>query len=367
MTTTLTGWRTPADRAGALADCSLVVATFRRPDDVRALIARLLALGEPPAEVVVVDGAPDGATERALRDAVRAAGRAFDVLYVRSPAGLTRQRNVGIDASRGAFVFFLDDDCLPEDGYFAAIRACFLEGGESVGGVCGFVVNEVGRPLSRRWRARLALRIVPRMEAGAYDPIGASMPYAVGTPFAGCRPVAVMPGCAMAFRRSVLERQRFSSYFSGYAQGEDLEMSLRVGREHALRWSGAARAHHLQSPGGRPGTAEKARMEIRNRHFIWRRYSPHPPVVERLRFWGDVAFSLSWDAATFLSRPTSLAPLRHAAGALLGAAQCLVAPPHHEEPPARREYDVLLEDAPADAPRPARAPGSANAVQEAAR
>ncbi len=188
--TTLSGWRKPASIAGGLADCTLIVATFRRPDDLFALLSSLCALPNAPSEVAVVDGSPDDRSEHAIAPWARDTDLPFDLLYIRSPAGLTRQRNAGIDATSGGFVFFLDNDCVPEPGYFETIRACYLSGADGgPGAVCGFVDNEVGRPLSRRWRLRLALGIVPRLGPGAYFPTATSYPYALGGKFAGARRV----------------------------------------------------------------------------------------------------------------------------------------------------------------------------------
>lgn len=343
--TTLSGWRKPASMARGLADCTLIVATYRRPDDVLALLSSLCALPDAPSEVAVVDGSPDDRSENVVLPWARDTDLPFDLLYIRSPAGLTRQRNVGIDATSGDFVFFLDDDCVPEPGYFEAIRACYRSGADGPpGAVCGFVDNEVGRPLSTRWRVRLALGIVPRLGPGAYFPTATSYPYALGERFSGARRVHAMPGCAMSFRRRVLDQHRFSSFFYGYSQGEDLEMSLRVGRESTILWCGDAHAVHHHVPSGRPSTAEKGKMEVRNRYFIWRRFTPRRSFGLHVRFWSDLALGIANDVGAVIAHPTSLAPLRHAAGCVGGMVSCVIAPPLQEEPPAAREYRFELAD-----------------------
>lgn len=358
MSSVLAGWRKATAGTGALRDCSLVVATYRRADRIRMLLARIAELHDVPAEVIVVDGSPDDESQRTISAWASASDLPYELVYVRSPAGLTRQRNVGIDASTGAIVFFLDDDCLPEEGYFEAIRRIFrADRRRVVAAVCGSPVNQMSAPLSRRWRTRLALGIAPSGEAGQYQRMGASMPLELARPFTGSRPVAVMPGCAMSFPRWVLERHRFSSFFHGYSQGEDLEMSLRVAREGIILWCGDARVFHDHAPGGRPASMEKGRMEVRNRFFIWKRYVPDARLADRLRFWSDIAYSVGYDIATFIMRPVSMAPLHHMTGCIRGAVDCLAAPPHHDEPPARREYDFDIRSLAEAAPLPADALG----------
>ena len=330
----LHGWQTGA--ISAPADGSLVIATYRRPELAVALLAHLVTLEDRPGEVVVVDGSPDRQTAEAVATWARDRALPFRLVYVESPAGLTRQRNVGVDASHGEIVFFLDDDCRPQPGYFNAIREIFLnDQAGAVGAVGGSLINEMSQPLSWRWRLRFALRLVPRGEPGRYYPTATSVPRAFIAPFAGERPTDILPGAAFACRREVLRRHRFSAFFNGYSQGEDLEMSRRIGRDWRLVWSGDARAVHEPAPGGRPRSFQKGRMEVRNRYFIWRRYTPQPSVGCRIKLWLDFLLI----GACSLARGN----FAHAGGVLYGAVECLVTPPHYAEPPARQEYEFSLD------------------------
>ena len=225
----LTGWCVTATPRAGLTDCSLVVPTYERPDAITTLLDALLHLADTPADVVIVDGSVGRSTEESL--VAWAAGNTprFDLTYVKSPAGLTLQRNVGVDASAGSFVFFLDDDCVPHVGYFQAMRDVFArDTTSSVGAVAGAIVNNMGGALSWRWRMRFALGLAQRADPGSYLDSGVSLPITHVPRFTGTRRVQVVPGGAVAYRRAVLDRQRFSLYFSGYAQGEDLEMYEKV-------------------------------------------------------------------------------------------------------------------------------------------
>lgn len=337
------GWRkSSGERAGQLSDCCLVVPTYRRVNEIIALMKALCAQEELPAEVVVVDGTPDDSVQCRLREFASGRSLPFDLLYVKSPSGLTRQRNVGIDASRGEYVFFLDDDCIPRSGYFRTIREVF-EGDRdgAIGAVCGTILNEIDRPLSLRWKLRLALGLAPRHgRPGTYYPTATSVPLALAKPFSGIRDVDMLPGCTMAFRRRVLETSRFSAFFHGYAQGEDLEMSMRVRRGWRLVWSGDAHVEHHHAPGGRPKWFEKGRMEIRNRYFIWQRYTPHPSIRCRLHLWADFGYIFFYDLAGFVAHPRQPGYLALAFGVARGCLECLFQPPRHEESGARCEYEV---------------------------
>jgi GT2 family glycosyltransferase len=344
----LVGWRREAQSPCFLDDCCLVIPTYQRPEETLRLLDRLMAVADPPGEVVIVDGSADDRTAHGVGNWLQGRPHPFDLAYVRSPAGLTRQRNVGIDASSRRFVFFLDDDCLPESGYFEAIRRVFVEdSGGAVGAVCGSIINEMGRPTSLRWRIRFLLGLVPRNgKPGKYYPTATSVPISLTAPFAGVRAVDILPGGASAYRRDVFTAARFSLFFDGYAQGEDVEMSLRIGGSWKLLWCGDAHLGHYHAPAGRPNAVQKGRMEVRNRFFIWKRHTPAAQLRDRLRFWSDIGYIFAYDLAASVVRPKRSWSIRHALGVLRGAAECLTAPPRYEEPPARKEYELVWQTPP---------------------
>ena len=344
----LVGWRWDAPAPCLLDDCCLVIPTYQRPEETVRLLDRLMAVADPPGEVVIVDGSFDDRTANEIATWVQDRPHPFDLAYVRSPAGLTRQRNVGIDASSRKFVFFLDDDCLPESGYFEAIWRVFLaDRGGAVGAVCGSIVNQMDRPMSLRWRLRFLLGLAPRNgRPGRYYPTATSVPISVTPPFAGVRAVDILPGGASAYRRDVFAVERFSLFFDGYAQGEDVEMSLRIGGSWKLLWCGDAHLEHYHAPAGRPDAVQKGRMEVRNRFFIWKRHTPAAQRGDRLRFWADIGYIFAYDLAASLVRPRRSWSFRHAIGVLRGAAECLAAPPRYAEPPAKKEYELVWQTPP---------------------
>jgi GT2 family glycosyltransferase len=285
-----------------------------------------------PGEVVIVDGSGDHSVECPLRRWASTAGLPFELAFVRCPPGLTRQRNAGIDASTDPYVFFLDDDTVPLDHYFCRIRDVFRDDTSGrVGVVAGLIENEVDKPISLRWRLRFALCLAPEVEPMHYHASCTSTPAALVKPFSGTKRVDIVPGGASCFRREVFAQHRFSEFFHGYSQGEDLEMSLRAGRDWELRWCGDARLLHLHVKTGRVGGFRKGRMEVVNRYFIRNRHSPDALLRHRIRFWLDIVFIACIDLLSFGRYPTQIVFLSHAAGVAIGAAECLVRPPRFKE------------------------------------
>ena len=343
--TALPGWRKTGTYFRTLPSCTLVVATRHRPGRVCDLLAGLAAFDEGPAEIVIVDGSDDDETDRALRAFASGRPLPYTLVYVRSSPGLTRQRNVGVDVSAGDVLFFLDDDCIPQRGYFRALRdALGAPDNRRAGAVCGAIVNEMDQPLSWRWRIRIALGLVPNGEPGRYYPTATSLPRSLEKPFSGVRPIEVLPGGASAYRRAVFATQRFSEFFEGYAQGEDVEMSRRIARDWLLLECGDAHVVHDHADSGRPLGFERGRMTVRNRTFVFRRHSPDASTANRLRYWGDHLFSALYYTAVFVSRPRQLYNLTYALGLVAGVVECGLAPPRYVEPAARREYAADFQD-----------------------
>lgn len=342
----LNGWRKQGEDSTACRDCTLIVPTYRRPKEIVALLNLLTTLPDIPGEVVVVDGSPEDSVNNKISEWGKVRQLPFDLVYVKSPPGLTRQRNVGLDACSRGFIFFLDDDCLPERGYFGSIRNVFVEDrrGE-IGAVRGFLTNGINKPLTLIWKLRYALKLVPRGEPGRYHACGTSGTWDSVPRFNGIREIDVLAGGASAYRSEVFQKHRFSEFFYGYAQGEDVEMSRRMARDWKLVICGDALVdHHHQDTGGRPSGFPRGRMVVRNRYFIWKRHSPEAGIKDGIRFWGDHLLIFLYNLLGFCRHPSQQYFLSYAFGIFYGFIESLIVPPHYEEPPAKKQFEVRLHD-----------------------
>lgn len=100
----------------------VVVATHGRA----ALLPRLLRAleqqqGAPPFEVVVVDDASPDRTWQVLQDLATSSTVRLRVLRLPRNRGPATARNVGWRSSAAPFVAFTDDDCVPAEGWVAAL------------------------------------------------------------------------------------------------------------------------------------------------------------------------------------------------------------------------------------------------------
>jgi GT2 family glycosyltransferase len=335
----LNGWRIPGS-GGALESCSALIPTFNRYPQVIRLLEAIAALPDQPGEVVVVDGHASGDLSQRLKQWAATKTLAFDLVYAQSPPGLTVQRNAGIDVSTREYLYYFDDDTVPQPGYFARILEVFeRDRRREIGVVGACITNEMDKPVSLRWRLRLKLGLVPKnLGPMRYFHACTSLPRGFMKLFKGTIPVDIVAGGASAWRREVFDKMRFSEYFQGYSQGEDVESSLRAGRHWKLVCCGDAHILHLHAPGGRPLKVDRGRMDVVNRYFIMKRYQPPRPLRYTSLFFLDVLFQVAMDLGYFVVRPWQTTPLLRATGLALGTLECFLSPPKYEEPPPRRRY-----------------------------
>ena len=273
---------------------TVVLCTYRRPASVRRFLASLAAQRDAPAALVVVDASADADTEHAVREGT--AALAWRVLYLRVEGplrGLTRQRNLALEWVATDAVVFFDDDVVLDPGCLAAMEAAYRAPGPPVAGV-GAVVRDAEAVRGRLWQLRRALGIVDSLAPGRYIRSGFSTPWAFLPPTDRVVEGDWLPGCCMLWRTELARELGFHAGLDGYAQGEDLEFSLRARRRGRLLMAGAARVLHLHEPAGRPNAFRLGYMAIHNRYQIHRRGLPD-------RDWRDVAwFVYAWTLDTLL-------------------------------------------------------------------
>ena len=341
----LSGWISLPTLPDGREACSLIIPTFKRKQKLIHLLQCLADIPDFPHEVIVVDGTPGRDVEAPLEDWLKTVDLPYCLKYIRTPTGLTLQRNIGLDACQGNIIFFLDDDCVPLPGYFDEINQVFKNdiSGE-VGAVCGSLINEMGKPLALRWRIRMAIGLVPKNgESGKYYPTATSLPRSLVSPFSGVHAVDIVPGGAVAYRHEIFDDLRFSEFFQGYSQGEDVEMSRRIARTRKLLWCGDAHAIHSHASDGRPNAYKKGRMEVYNRFFIWRRYTPNPNLQTQVQFWLDILLLIVFDFSSFIFHPLQLPSLEHAIGILKGIFECIFVPPMYLEPEIINKHRINFE------------------------
>jgi GT2 family glycosyltransferase len=190
---------------------SVVIPTCHRPETLARCLAGLLPAD---SEIIVSDDSAGDATRDLL-------ARDFPgVRWVAGPRrGPAANRNSGARAATGDWIAFIDDDCLPQSGWLAALAQAATDAD---------VVE--GRTVA----------------PGATD---SPWEEHVDNPHGG-----VLWSCNLAFRREVFEKLGGFDEDFREAAGEDMELAWRVARAGCrVRFAPAAVVHHPPRRLGWPG------------------------------------------------------------------------------------------------------------------
>lgn len=324
---------------------TLIVCTYRRAAEVGRLLQAIGQQTRMPDETLIVDGSPDGETEKVVAD-FRVENGIPDLHYHRVPPeerGLTRQRNYGIARADGEVIAFLDDDTVPEADYFAETLACFERHPETVG-VGGFITNEVEwrkvderkssssaifkwgkweRREAYRWRLRKLFGLTDDLAPGLMPEAGHGRPTGYLPPDGGDHRVEFLIGCSFAWRREVFRKHQFSRYFEGYSLYEDLDFCVRASRDAPLYFCTRARLAHHHAPGGRPGQFHYGEMVVRNGWLVWRRRWAEPSRAARVRWWATTMLLTVCQFGDAVRGPARAASFAEACGRIYGMATLL--------------------------------------------
>jgi len=283
------------------SDLTIVVSTGERSAMVYDCLRSLCGQGVPgDVEVVVVDaGRRDCVDEKTARSLWP------NLRLIPAPApDLTKQRNVGTRAARGAYVCFLDDDTLVQPGWWPAILRPFED--ERVAIVAGAVWCNPSPTFTD--------------ERGGYvDWLG--IPHQVTHRSAKApRDVEWSVGCNMAFRKSVWRELGGLCELYGFYD-EDIDFGLRVRRAgyRVVFEPDAAVYHYCNTRPKVPVTKRKAFMMGRNRSMtLVRNYGLAPRLIVYL---ATAPWIQLWEALRAVARQclTSFGHLAaHLAGMVAG-------------------------------------------------
>ncbi|HEY0970480.1 MAG TPA: glycosyltransferase [Gemmatimonadales bacterium] len=260
--------------AGALRQgLSVAVCTYRRSASVERFLDSLATQGGRADLLVIVDASPDDETERAVRTYPYPDRLSRSLLYCRVTGplkGLTRQRNFAMRWVETDLVAFFDDDVVLLPGCCMEMERAHRAEGEVTAGVGAVLENEMRAP-NGLWRMRRLLGVVPTLEPGRYCRSGMSTPWDFLEPTGKWVEGDWLPGCAMMWKTAVVREIRFNERFGGYANGEDLEFSLKALRWGRLVVAGGARALHLHETAGRPDSFQMGYGTVANALEIHRR------------------------------------------------------------------------------------------------
>lgn len=283
---------------------TLIICTYKRPKAIISLLESVKTQSFYPNEILIVDGSPDNQTEVAI------VSKGYNnLMYFRvkeSERGLTKQRNFGIKkvAQDSEIISFLDDDTVLENNYFQEIVKTFSSFPD-ITGIGGIAINE------NKWQKanpetnynpkktyffegyiyQEALRNKLRNYLGLQsDSFSNVMPeFSHGRtcmfPLNGkTYEVDLLIGMSMSFRKKIVDRIGFSTYFEGYGLYEDADFSIRAQRLGKNVINTNVQLSHFHDAAGRPNKYQYGKMVVRNGWYVWRVKYPNPSFKAKIKW-----------------------------------------------------------------------------------
>lgn len=279
-------------------DYDIVMATRNRPDAVALSLPLIMCQTRLPARIVIVDSSENPAPIEAL--ARRAAENlSCPVEFLRTEAGLTHQRNVGLRQCSSDVVVFPDDDSLLYPDAAEEMMAVYeTDMAARIAGVCAKPVDQpppetdgdLGSYDAEKLTApRSALR---RLRQTIKEALGFSNPFlAVGhrlndqhdTPeWLASRNIATVPymtGFRMSFRRAAIIGEGFDETLRKYGWFEDIDASYTAMRHGLVVVANGARIYHHRTAAKRDGGYRMGLWAILNRGYVVMKHVRANPTV----------------------------------------------------------------------------------------
>lgn len=242
---------------------SAIIATKDRYEDIVNCLNSLNSQTYLPYEIVIVDSS----RSEKVKEVIDSMGNLrFKLTYIRSAAGLTLQRNVGVKLASGDLLAFFDDDIILSNDFFEQAIAVFSKDTKKrIGGIAGRITNDV----MPRWSLQGIVGLFTFLSYSSYGQVRAS---GFNTDYNWCTEalnVDWLPGGLTIYRRSVFNEFSFDENMEGYCYNEDLDFSYRVSRKYECWYIPQATVLHKKSESRL--SPKIARTMIVNNNYLMRK------------------------------------------------------------------------------------------------
>jgi GT2 family glycosyltransferase len=286
----------------APSSVAVIVVSKGRPEILKETVEGLLHQTLKPSQIIVVVPSAEDLPAREMPDAVE---------IHTGVTGLCRQRNLGLEkvAPNTDYVAFFDDDMELRSDYLEK-GVKFLDDCPGVAAFSGKLVRDGGVDREKARQLIADYHPVENYE-GAFIHGGK---------------LAILYGCCMIIRRTLLTYEKFDENLPLYCFGEDYDISIRLRRYGIIGRYQACIGVHFRSPGGRVSEVQRGYAIVANNWYFLQKGVTHlPPLPGYLRFWLVIFFKLLIEALwQELLGDKSLDWRGRARGFLLAAADILL-------------------------------------------
>lgn len=267
---------------------SVIIPTKNRPQDVVRCLESILNQTLLPDEIIIVDA---GDTDELNSKVERYSSEKIKIIHV--GPGLTYGRNVGVEASSGDILFFLDDDVVLEKDYVREMVKIFDGDSEKkIAGVCGKEVSPPQKPPARPVLAKVlhglneiitTVFLLSMNGDGRFRASG--FPYYTHS-INEIKRVEFIHGHLAAYRREIFAKFKFDEKLQGTSLCEDDDFSYRVSRHYVNMFTPHAKLIHYYSPVGR-NKRQRVKVTLENRYYLFKKNFPQT-FKYKFGFWWAV-------------------------------------------------------------------------------
>lgn len=286
---------------------SAILPTHERPASLRRCVESLLAQTRPPDELIVVN---DGTDELQADLLVLLEATGWPLMVIRrSEASSTASRNAGLQAARCDVAVLLEDDLVLPATYLDTLASLYeADADHLIGGIAPCIRE----PDTEGLTGRAWVCISRLLGRGSWGPRHVASRYTVLPPTLAGRlvPARKLSAGGLSLRREVARRFEFDEMLSGYAWGEDRELTFRISPHYPLYRARELVVLHHREPGGRGNWRARGQACVSNTLHIARR------VDGGVGMWVLVAWDLAGTALQYAAW-LPMSPTRRAKGAFL--------------------------------------------------
>jgi len=241
---------------------SVIICTKDREKDLINCINSINKQTFLPNELIIVD---DGNLNKSKIKII--INKKIKLKYIKTNrAGTSVARNIGVKNASGDIIFFFDDDVILYKNYIKYILEEYKKDKFNlIKGIGGISVKEKYRRNYQNFLDFLnRLFFVLPKKSGVVLPSGfwrAVCKEDLTTKSPNLIKVEAFSGCSMSFRKEIFKKFLFDKNLTGYALGEDLDISYRIFKEYlrGLYIRSNAKLIHKKS--------KKSRLHIKDTNF----------------------------------------------------------------------------------------------------
>lgn len=230
---------------------SIIIPTYKRPDDLKKCLESILVQTVVPLEVIVVDNADYFKTGQLINNSFDIfVENGINLKYIKNGNSNSANiaRNIGASNSIGDILLFIDDDIILDKDFIKEIMSVYKTYQNAIG-VQGFILNKkvsrfvdfIHKIFCLTHNKKNNNKLLPSIQDVYAYPL---------TKIVNCQ--WIMSGCT-GYKKQFFQKFKFDENMYKYCSGDDVDLSYRIYKEYpqSLYQTPFAKVIHTTSSIGR--------------------------------------------------------------------------------------------------------------------